>query len=219
MNKEGDAVIMKSITRRGLMLVLSSPSGAGKTSIVDALMTVDPRIKASVSVTTRPRRPNEEEGIHYTFVSQEEFNERLGREEFLEHAEVFGNMYGTPKDFVFDTLAQGNDVIFDIDWQGTQQISQSSRDDLVTIFILPPSMEELENRLRGRNSDTPEAITHRMNEAMSEMSHWPEYNYIVVNHTLEESVKTVQSILLAERHRRKRQVGLADFVNEMRHVK
>lgn len=201
------------------MLVLSSPSGAGKTSIVNAIMQVDSNLKSSVSVTTRPKRPNEVDGQHYYFISEDEFWFRLHRGDFLEHAEVFGYMYATPKDFVMDTLHSGNDVIFDIDWQGTQQISECSRDDLVTVFILPPSLQELEVRLRGRNQDTENVVIKRMSEASSEMSHWAEYNYVFVNHDLNESVNIVQSILTAERHRRKRQFGLAEFVNEMRHVK
>jgi guanylate kinase len=201
------------------MLVLSSPSGAGKTTIVEALLNSESHLKTSVSVTTRPMRPGEIDGVHYHFVTIEEFQRRLAMDEFFEHAEVFGNFYGTPKQFVRDTLAAGIDVVFDIDWQGTQQISQSARDDLVTIFVLPPSLPELELRLRGRNQDSQEIVDRRMSEAASEMSHWAEYNYIVVNRDLNESVGVVRSILTAERHRRKRQRGLAEFVNEMRHVK
>lgn len=210
---------MTTVSRRGLMLVLSSPSGAGKTSIVSQLMTSDLGLRSSVSVTTRPKRPGEIDGIHYFFTSEKEFLERLNAGEFLEHAEVFGHLYGTPRKFVMDTLAAGFDVIFDIDWQGTQLISQSSRDDLVTVFILPPSLPELEVRLRGRNQDDESTVLKRMNEATAEMSHWAEYNYILVNHELSESVDVVRSILIGERHRRKRQLGLAEFVNEMRHVR
>ncbi len=201
------------------MLVLSSPSGAGKTSIVSEILQLEPHLRTSISVTTRPKRPNEVDGVHYIFVTVEEFHERSERGDFFETAEVFGNWYGTPKQFVLDTLEKGHDVVFDIDWQGTQQISQSSRDDLVTVFVLPPSMQELELRLRGRNQDTEAVVNKRMNEATAEMSHWAEYNYIVVNYDLEESVEIVRSILTAERHRRKRQNGLAEFVNSMRHVK
>ena len=207
---------MNNLTRRGLMLILSSPSGAGKTTIVNTLLNSETHLKTSISVTTRQRRSNEIDGRDYFFVTPEEFQKRVDADEFFEYAEVFGNLYGTPKQFVLDTLNSGQDVVFDIDWQGTQQISQSARGDLVTIFILPPSLEELELRLRGRNQDSAEIIGRRMREASAELSHWPEYNYVVINHDLDESVVTVQSILRAERHRRKRQVGLADFVNHMR---
>ena len=208
---------MQNLTRRGLMLILSSPSGAGKTTIVNALLDSEQKLKTSVSVTTRHKRPGEIDGRDYYFVTSEEFQRRVDAEDFLEYAEVFGNLYGTPKQFVMDTLHEGSDVVFDIDWQGTQQISQAARDDLVTIFILPPSLQELEARLRKRNQDSEDIIHQRMHEATAELSHWPEYNYVVTNHDLTESVVTVRSILRAERHRRKRQVGLADFVNHMRH--
>lgn len=201
------------------MLVLSSPSGAGKTTIVNEIMKIDPNLKSSVSVTTRPKRANEIDGLHYYFIAEDEFWFRFHKGEFLEHAEVFGYMYATPKNFVMDTLQTGHDVIFDIDWQGTQQLSECSRDDLVTVFILPPSLSELEVRLRGRNQDSENVIMKRMNEASSEMSHWAEYNYVFVNNELEDSVDIVRSILTAERHRRKRQFGIAEFVNDMRHVK
>lgn len=207
---------MSHLTRRGLMLILSSPSGAGKTTIVNALLASESRLKTSISVTTRSKRPNEVDGRDYYFVTPEEFQRRIDAEDFFEYADVFGNHYGTPKQFVLDTLHGGNDVVFDIDWQGTQQISQAARDDLVTVFILPPSLAELEARLQRRNQDSAEIISHRMREASSELSHWPEYNYVVINNNLDESVSTVRSILRAERHRRKRQVGLADFVNHMR---
>ncbi|MES2252445.1 MAG: guanylate kinase [Pseudomonadota bacterium] len=207
---------MPNPTRRGLMLILSSPSGAGKTTIANALLTSETHLKTSISVTTRPKRPNEIDGRDYYFVTHDEFQQRISADDFFEYAEVFGNLYGTPKQFVLDTLSSGQDVVFDIDWQGTQQISQSARGDLVTIFILPPSLEELEARLRGRNQDSIEVVNQRMHEASAELSHWPEYNYVVINHELDESVITVRSILRAERHRRKRQVGLADFVNHMR---
>ena len=208
---------MTSLSRRGLMLILSSPSGAGKTTIVNALLSSETHLKTSISVTTREKRSNEVDGRDYYFVTPEEFQRRIHAEEFFEYAEVFGNYYGTPNQLVLDTLHSGHDVVFDIDWQGTQQISQAARDDLVTIFILPPSLAELEARLRTRNQDSAEIIGHRMREASAELSHWPEYNYVVTNHDLIESVATVRSILHAERQRRKRQVGLADFVNHMRH--
>lgn len=208
---------MQHLTRRGLMLILSSPSGAGKTTIVNALLESETHLKTSISVTTREKRSNEVDGRDYHFVTPEEFKKRIDAGDFLEYAEVFGNYYGTPKQFVMDTLHSGHDVAFDIDWQGTQQISQAARDDLVTIFILPPSLSELESRLLARNQDSHETIKERMREAGAELSHWPEYNYVVTNYDLNESVATVRSILRAERHRRKRQIGLADFVNHMRH--
>ena len=210
---------MNDFERRGLMLILSSPSGAGKTSIVNTLLKTEQKLKTSISVTTRPKRPGEVDGVDYYFVSVDEFERRLENNEFLEHAEVFGNLYGTPNQFVSDTLGNGEDVVFDIDWQGTQQISQTSRDDLVTVFILSPSLSELENRLRGRNQDAAEVVARRMSEATYELSHWPEYNYVMVNHTLEESVSNVRAILIAERLRRRRQIGLASFVNHMRGIK
>lgn len=202
--------------RRGLMLVLSSPSGAGKTTIVKELTRRDPELITSTSYTTREKRPNEKHGDDYFFIQEKEFLKHIEEQLFLEYAKVFGNYYGTPKDTVFQHLDQGTDVVFDIDWQGTQQISSQARDDLVTIFILPPSIDILEARLRGRNQDSAEIVKIRMDSALSEMSHWPEYNYVIVNRSLEESVETVHSILVAERHRRKRQTHLAHFVNEMR---
>ncbi len=211
-----DSTLVSS-ERRGLMLVLSSPSGAGKTTIVKELIRRDPDLITSTSFTTRPQRPTEVDGEDYFFIKEQEFLLHVENHEFLEHAKVFGNYYGTPKETVFQHLGQGKDVVFDIDWQGTQQISSQARDDLVTIFILPPSIGVLEARLRGRNQDLEEVVKFRMDSALSEMSHWPEYNYVVVNRSLDESVETVHSILVAERHRRKRQTQLADFVNEMRH--
>ncbi|MBA4249450.1 MAG: guanylate kinase [Candidatus Puniceispirillum sp.] len=210
-----DSTLVSS-ERRGLMLVLSSPSGAGKTTIVKELIRRDPDLITSTSFTTRPQRPTEVDGEDYFFIKEQEFLRHVENHEFLEHAKVFGNYYGTPKETVFQHLKQGKDVVFDIDWQGTQQISSQARDDLVTIFILPPSIDILEARLRGRNQDSAEIVKLRMDSALSEMSHWPEYNYVVVNRSLDESVETVHSILIAERHRRKRQTQLADFVNNMR---
>lgn len=210
-----DSTLVSS-ERRGLMLVLSSPSGAGKTSIVKELIKRDSELITSTSYTTRSKRPDEKNGIDYFFIQEQEFLRHVEEQSFLEYAKVFGHYYGTPKETVFKHLNQGKDVVFDIDWQGTQQISSQARDDLVTIFILPPSIDILETRLRGRNQDSAEIVKLRMDSALSEMSHWPEYNYVIVNRTLEESVETVHSILVAERHRRKRQTQLAHFVNEMR---
>jgi guanylate kinase len=207
-----------SIQRRGLMLVLSSPSGAGKTTISRLLLAQDPGITMSVSVTTRPPRPGEVDGKDYTFVDHARFDRMAGNGELLEHAKVFGNMYGTPKQPVFDALEAGRDVLFDIDWQGTQQLAGKAQTDVVRIFILPPSTEELEKRLRTRAQDTDEVVAGRMSKASEEMSHWAEYDYVVVNTDIAESLAKVAAILAAERLRRERQVGMAEFVNRLRGV-
>lgn len=205
-----------NIKRRGLMFVLSSPSGAGKTSIARALIAQDQNLKNSISVTTRPKRPSENHGEDYFFITKNQFHKMRNRGELLEHAEVFGNLYGTPRNFVLEQLEKGIDVIFDIDWQGTQQIAQLAPNDLVTVFILPPDLQTLHERLRLRGQDTEETIAKRMNEAASEISHWPEYHYVIVNNDFEQSLFKVASILNAERARRKRQIGLAEFVNQFR---
>jgi guanylate kinase len=202
---------MMNIKRRGLMLVLSSPSGAGKTSIARALLEKESHLKNSVSVTTRPKRSTEEHGKDYFFIGEDQFKEMRDNAELLEHAEVFCYHYGTPKEFVFEQLEQGFDVIFDIDWQGTQQIAQLAPNDLVTVFILPPSLEILNERLKLRGLDDDETIAKRMNEAASEISHWPEYHYVIVNEDFSKSLSQVGSILNAERARRKRQIGLNDI--------
>ncbi len=198
------------------MLVLSSPSGAGKTTISRALLAEDKNIVMSVSATTRPPRPREVPGRDYFFISREQFAAMIEKDELLEHARVFDNDYGTPKKPVEEALAAGKDVLFDIDWQGTQQLRQNARADLVSIFVLPPSVEELERRLRSRGQDSDEVVRKRMAKAGDEMSHWPEYDYIIVNTDLAGSVGSVKAILAAERLRRERQVGLADFVNKLR---
>lgn len=207
-----------NIQRRGLMFVLSSPSGAGKTSLAHALLEQDHHLKNSISVTTRTKRQTEEHGKDYFFVKNDEFREMRDNGELLEHAEVFGHYYGTPKEFVFEQLEKGFDVIFDIDWQGTQQIAQLAPNDLVTVFILPPSLEILNERLRLRGLDDDQTIALRMNEAASEISHWPEYNYVIVNDDFNKTLNKVSAILNAERSRRKRQIGLAEFVNQFRHA-
>jgi guanylate kinase len=204
------------IARRGLMLVLSSPSGAGKTSISRALLAREPGLSMSVSATTRPKRPGEVAGRDYHFVDAETFGLMVNRDELLEHAKVFGNYYGTPRAPVEASLASGHDVLFDIDWQGTQQLRQTAGRDLVAIFILPPSTRELEKRLTSRAQDSARVVAERMAKAADEMSHWPEYDYVLVNEDLETSTAAVVSILAAERLRRERQIGLGDFVKALR---
>ena len=204
------------ITRRGLMLVLSSPSGAGKTSIARSLLTRDKEINISVSATTRPRRPGEAEGKDYYFVDEEKFKTDINKGLFLEYARVFDHYYGTPLGLVQKLLSSGCDVLFDIDWQGTQQIKAKARDDLVSIFVLPPSTAELEKRLITRAQDSAEVVAGRMARAADEMSHYPEYDYIIVNHDLEQSIDAVHTILKAERLRRSRQASLTEFMKQLR---
>lgn len=204
------------IKRRGLMLVLSSPSGAGKTTISRRLLYTEANLSLSISATTRPPRPGEEEGKDYFFVSDARFAEMVAKGELLEHAVVFGNNYGTPKAPVVAALESGRDVLFDIDWQGTQQLRESAREDLVSVFILPPSTVELERRLHARAQDSDEVVRGRMAKAADEMSHWAEYDYIIINENLENSVRQVEAILTAERLRRERRVGLRDFVQQLR---
>ena len=204
------------ITKRGLMLVLSSPSGAGKTSICKKLLQQDTGLVLSVSATTRKKRPGEVEGKDYQFLSTQEFESRIKKSQFLEYAKVFGNYYGTPVQLVERNLKSGVDVLFDIDWQGTQQLKARARQDLVSVFILPPSIKELEKRLFKRAQDTSEVVANRMSKSASEMSHYPEYDYVIINHDLDKSVQQVQSILCAERSRRERQIGLVEFVKYLR---
>ena len=204
------------VERRGLMFVMSSPSGAGKTTISRLLLERESNISLSVAVTTRPPRPGEVDGKDYYFVDPTEFNLMLNRHELLEHAKVFDHYYGTPKAPVEDALAAGEDVLFDIDWQGEQQLKQAARSDLASVFILPPSTEELAKRLQQRAQDSADVVAARMAKAPDEISHWPEYDYIIVNHDIEESVSQVQSILVAERLKRERQVGLTAFVKRLR---
>jgi guanylate kinase len=204
------------IRRRGLMLVLSSPSGAGKTTISRRILETDADLTLSISATTRPKRPGETAGIDYHFIDNTEFDLRINRGEFLEYAKVFDHYYGTPRLPVERALAAGKDVMFDIDWQGTQQLSQSAREDLVGVFILPPSTRTLERRLKSRAQDSDEVVARRMAKAADEMSHWAEYDYIVVNDDLATSISQVRAILTAERLKRQRQVGLAEFVKALR---
>lgn len=197
------------------MLVLSSPSGAGKTTISRALLERDANLSLSVSATTRPMRPNELEGVHYFFKRPEEFERMVKEGEFLEHARVFGNAYGTPRAPVEAALSEGKDVLFDIDWQGSQQVAEAMPKDLVRVFILPPSHDELERRLYTRAQDSKEVVEGRMAKAASEMSHWQEYDYVVVNRDLERCIADVEAILRAERMKRERQTNLSDFIRDL----
>ena len=204
-----------SIARRGLLLVLSSPSGAGKTTLSRKLLSVDPSISMSVSVTTRAQRPGEEDGRDYHFISKEKFSQLRDAGELLEYAEVFGNFYGTPKKPVEQALQAGHDVLFDIDWQGTQQLAQVMEEDLVRIFILPPSAEMLRERLISRQQDSMSVVAKRMAEASSEISHWAEYEYVIVNDDLATASDAIIAILTAERLKRKRRTGLTAFVRDL----
>ena len=207
---------INGIKRRGLMLVLSSPSGAGKTTISRELLSRDDNLALSVSATTRPKRPGETAGVDYDFIDAVDFNLMVNRRELLEHAKVFDHYYGTPRKAVEGALSEGRDMLFDIDWQGTQQLAESARDDLVTVFILPPSTEELDRRLHSRAQDPEDVVAARMAKASDEISHWAEYHYIIVNRDLDESVSAVHAIMNAERLRRERQVGLTDIVKRLR---
>ena len=207
---------MDKNTNKGVMFVLSSPSGAGKTSICKSLLKLDKNISLSISVTTRPIRQEEEEGQDYFFVNNETFDNMLKEGSFIEHASVFGHNYGTLKKLVKEKLYNGEDLLFDIDWQGAQQLRSRMREDVVSVFILPPNKEELENRLKKRGQDTDEVMTERMASASEEITHWPEYDYVLVNKNLEDSVCNVHNILKAERLKRIRQVKLAEFVRSIK---
>ena len=200
------------IARRGLMLVLSSPSGAGKTTLARRLLAEDNGVTLSVSVTTRKMRPGEVDGRDYHFIDRRQFDALVENDALLEHAEVFDNYYGTPAKPVMDALAAGGDVLFDIDWQGTQQLREKARSDLVAVFVLPPSIPELERRLKARAQDDYETIHRRMAKAADEMSHWAEYDYVIINRELDQAFGEVKAILAAERLKRERQPGLSDFV-------
>jgi guanylate kinase len=204
------------IHRRGLMLVLSSPSGAGKTTLSRQLLDNDKQIQLSVSATTRARRPSERDGVDYSFVDTATFSGMRDRGEFLEHARVFDHYYGTPRGPVEAALKAGRDVLFDIDWQGTQQLQEKGRDDLVTVFILPPSTRDLEKRLKTRAQDSPDIVAQRMAKAADEMSHYAEYDYTIINRDIATSLMELKSILTAERLKRERQLGLVDFVKALR---
>ena len=208
-------VTMPKIDRQGLMLVLSSPSGAGKTAIALAISDIED-MPLSVSATTRPQRTGEREGKHYFFVDQERFDEMAADGELLEHATVFGNAYGTPRAPVVEALELGTDVLFDVDWQGARDLAAAMPENVVRVFILPPSMAELERRLRGRAQDSDSVVAERMKLAAEQMSHWSEYDYVIVNDVLDESVANVRAILKAERLRRtRRDEGLARFVRSL----
>jgi guanylate kinase len=201
--------------RRGLLVVLSSPSGAGKSTISRMLLAADPEVTMSVSATTRAKRPGERDDVDYHFVDDKEFEQMVADGEFVEWAPVFGHRYGTPKAPVKAALKAGRDILFDIDWQGTQQLQAAMGEDLVTIFILPPSMAELERRLHTRGTDSDDVIANRMERAASEISHWPEYQYVLVNRDTAECLGEVRSIVAAERLKRTRQIGLVTFVREL----
>ncbi len=203
-----------AIARRGLMLVLSSPSGAGKTTLSRMLLD-DPAVDLSISVTTRPRRPAEEDGVHYHFIDRARFDAMVRSGELLEWAEVHGNCYGTPRAPVESALRAGRDVLFDIDWQGTQQMREKARSDLVSVFVLPPSAPELARRLHTRAQDSEEVIRSRMAKAADEMSHWAEYDYVIVNRDLTDAFAELRAILAAERLKRERQTGLSAFVRSV----
>ena len=201
--------------RRGLLIVLSSPSGAGKSTISRLLLDSDAEVRMSVSATTRPKRPGEADDVDYHFVDDAEFDRLIAAGEFVEWAPVFGYRYGTPKAPVKQALRDGSDILFDIDWQGTQQLHSAMGEDLVRIFILPPSMPELERRLRERGTDSDAVIADRMQRAASEISHWAEYDYVLVNDAMDACLGDVQTIVAAERLKRSRQVGLVTFVRDL----
>ena len=201
--------------RRGLLVVLSSPSGAGKSTISRMLLEADPNMTMSISATTRPMRPGEADGIDYHFVDDAEFNRLIDADEFAEWAYVFDHLYGSPKEPIKEALKDGRDTLFDIDWQGTQQLEYAFRTDLVLIFILPPSMKELERRLHERGTDSDEIIAGRMRRAASEIGHWAEYDYVLINDDMDKCLADVRAIIAAERLRRERQPYLLNFVREL----
>jgi guanylate kinase len=213
-----DEVMPDPRRRRGLMLVMSSPSGAGKTSISRRVLELEPELALSISVTTRPQRPGETHGVHYLFIDQPRFEAMAAGGELLEHALVYGHSYGTPRAAVEQALADGRDVLFDIDWQGAQQLRAAATDDMVGVFILPPNLGELERRLRRRAQDPDDIVRFRMAQVASDVTHWPEYDYVLVNKDFDASIAAVRAILAAERLRRKRQPGLTEFVEQFRAV-
>ena len=213
MSNEADTL---AVQRRGLMLVLSSPSGAGKTTLSRQLLGNDSHISLSISCTTRDKRPGEKDGVDYHYIDTATFRGMIDRGEFLEHARVFDHYYGTPSPPVEEALSAGRDMLFDIDWQGTQQLKEKGRDDLVTVFILPPSTRDLERRLISRAQDSHEVVARRMSKAADEMSHWAEYDYAIINKDIATSLSQLKAILTAERLKRERLLGLSDFVKALR---
>ena len=203
------------LQRRGLLLILSSPSGAGKSTLTENLVRQDSSIKLSISVTTRPKRTSEIDGVHYRFITAEEFREMRERGDLLEWAEVHGNFYGTPRKPVEQALARGDDMMFDIDWQGTLQICERMRGDVVSVFVLPPSMQELKARLERRAEDTPDVIERRLRNAREEIAQWASYDYVLINDDLQRTFEELKAVLGAERMRRERQIGLEGFVGEL----
>lgn len=211
----GDFKTIDKLARRGLLFILSSPSGAGKTTLSRKLLASDGDIKLSVSATTRPPRPGEEDGVHYHFVSDAVFDRMVEEDDFYEWAHVFNHRYGTPKGAIREALKDGQDFLFDIDWQGTQQLKQKDDQDVVTVFVLPPSLDELRRRLESRAQDSSDVIDDRMERARAEISHWAEYDYVVINDSVDECFDRVREVLDAERMRRTRQTGLIPFVREL----
>lgn len=204
------------IKRRGMLIILSAPSGVGKTTVATALLNADINLNRSISATTRPPRPQEQHGKDYVFISQDEFLFHCNKDNFAEHATVFGHHYGTFKTTVDEAIENGHDVLFVIDWQGTQQLSQSYAHDMVRIFMLPPTFTELKDRLEKRNSDSADVINQRLLKASDEMSHWAEYDYVVVNQDLDHTIQAIHNIIKSERLRRRRQIDLIDLVNTLR---
>ncbi|MBH1989936.1 MAG: guanylate kinase [Alphaproteobacteria bacterium] len=204
------------IKRRGMLIILSSPSGAGKTTVATALLNADINLHKSVSATTRLPRPQEEQGKDYVFISKDEFLHHVENDNFAEHANVFGNHYGTFKSTVDEALENGRDVLFVIDWQGTQQLAQAYAHDMVRVFMLPPTFEDLKLRLENRKSDSPDVINQRLLKASDEMSHWAEYDYVVINKDLDQTIDAIHDIIKSERLRRLRQIDLVDFINTLR---
>ncbi|MBV7258010.1 guanylate kinase [Erythrobacter crassostreae] len=211
----GDFQSTDKLARRGLLFILSSPSGAGKTTLSQMLLKADEEIKLSVSATTRPPRPGEQDGVHYHFVSDAQFDRMVEEDDFYEWAHVFNHRYGTPKGAIREALKDGQDFLFDIDWQGTQQLKQKDDQDVVTVFVLPPSLDELRRRLESRAQDSSDVIDDRMERARAEISHWAEYDYVVVNDSVDECFDRVREVLDAERMKRTRQTGLIPFVREL----
>ena len=209
------ATIEEKLTRRGFMFVLSSPSGAGKTTLSRLLQQNDKNIEMSVSYTTRSCRPNEVDGQDYHFIDEAAFEKKIDEKFFYEYAEVFGNFYGTPRNPVESCIDRGVDILFDIDWQGTRRLTSKARDDIVSVFILPPSMEELGRRLKARGQDSDETIRKRMERAADEISHWDEYDYVIINDSIDASLQKILYILKSERLKRTRQHSLSEFVHQL----